>query len=201
MLVVVGCGSVSAYFNHTLVGFHCREQSRGWWFETPSRSLWRHCNGVIQTKLTTTKLCVYTVHTKHTYDSRYGMHQYIDGLAQERRNSSALAMELRLSCTKPSIWYSWEKGRIISPTIHGLFSHNRSSLNTLVFLQDAYKGYSIPNVGEVWGWRVHSLNYYVSCTWQEKCSHDLTHWETKWPLLCWRQFQTRFLERKLLFSI
>ena len=21
------------------------EQSRGWWFETPSRSLWRHCNG------------------------------------------------------------------------------------------------------------------------------------------------------------
>ena len=28
----------------------------------------------------------------------------IDGLVQERRNSSALAMELRLSCTKPSIW-------------------------------------------------------------------------------------------------
>ena len=25
----------------------------------------------------------------------------IDGLVQERRNSSALAMELRLSCTKP----------------------------------------------------------------------------------------------------
>ena len=29
-----------------------------------------------------------------------------DGLVQERRNSSALAMELRLSCTKPSIWYN-----------------------------------------------------------------------------------------------
>ena len=28
---------------------------------------------------------------------------HIDGLVQERRNSSALAMELRLSCTKPSI--------------------------------------------------------------------------------------------------
>ena len=26
----------------------------------------------------------------------------IDGLVQERRNSSALAMELRLSCTNPS---------------------------------------------------------------------------------------------------
>ena len=23
------------------------KQSRGWWFETPSRSLWRHCNGFI----------------------------------------------------------------------------------------------------------------------------------------------------------
>ena len=28
----------------------------------------------------------------------------IDGLVQERRNSSALAMELHLSCTNPSIW-------------------------------------------------------------------------------------------------
>ena len=27
--------------------------------------------------------------------------RHIDGLVQERRNSSALAMELRLSCTKP----------------------------------------------------------------------------------------------------
>ena len=30
---------------------------------------------------------------------------HIDGLVQERRNSSALAMELRLSCTNPSIWH------------------------------------------------------------------------------------------------
>ena len=29
---------------------------------------------------------------------------HIDDLGQERRNSSALAMELRLSCTNPSIW-------------------------------------------------------------------------------------------------
>ena len=29
----------------------------------------------------------------------------IDGLVQERRNSSALAMELRLSCTNSSIWF------------------------------------------------------------------------------------------------
>ena len=28
---------------------------------------------------------------------------YFDGLVQEKRNPSALAMELRLSCTNPSI--------------------------------------------------------------------------------------------------
>ena len=33
-------------------------------------------------------------------------HEYIEGLVQERRNSSALAMELRLSCTNPSTWPS-----------------------------------------------------------------------------------------------
>ena len=30
-------------------------------------------------------------------------HSYIDGLVQERRNSIANALELRLSCTNPSI--------------------------------------------------------------------------------------------------
>ena len=30
---------------------------------------------------------------------------YIDGLVQERRNSIAKALELRLSCTNPSMWY------------------------------------------------------------------------------------------------
>ena len=29
---------------------------------------------------------------------------HVDGLVQERRNSSALAMELHLSCTNPSMW-------------------------------------------------------------------------------------------------
>ena len=31
---------------------------------------------------------------------------HIDGLVQERRNSSALAMELCLSCINPSIWHT-----------------------------------------------------------------------------------------------
>ena len=34
----------------------------------------------------------------------YDSFPYIDGLVQERRNSSALAMQWRLSCTNPSIW-------------------------------------------------------------------------------------------------
>ena len=33
------------------------------------------------------------------------MDSYIDGLVQERHNSSALAMEIRLSCTNPSIYF------------------------------------------------------------------------------------------------
>ena len=34
----------------------------------------------------------------------YSITIHIDGFVQERCNSSALAMELRLSCTNPSIW-------------------------------------------------------------------------------------------------
>ena len=37
--------------------------------------------------------------------------RYINGLVQERRNSSALAMELRLSCTNPSIYSAKNKAR------------------------------------------------------------------------------------------
>ena len=41
---------------------------------------------------------------------------YIEGLVQKRRNSSALAMELRLSCTNPSIsfWTThWPLGDVV----------------------------------------------------------------------------------------
>ena len=52
------------------------KQSWGWLFETPWRPQWRHCN-----------------------DSSSDGLVYIDGLVQGRRNPSALAMTLRLSCT------------------------------------------------------------------------------------------------------
>ena len=63
------------------------KQPWGWWFETPSRSLWRHC---------------YEYQPHSCCAKRLGLGR-IDRLVQERRDSSALAMELRLSCTNLSI--------------------------------------------------------------------------------------------------
>ena len=40
------------------------------------------------------------------YKRRSGLVSYIDGLVQDCSNSSALAMELLQSYTKPSIWSS-----------------------------------------------------------------------------------------------
>ena len=42
---------------------------------------------------------------RNVIDTHYNKFEYdIDGLTQERRNYIAYAMELRLSCTDPSIW-------------------------------------------------------------------------------------------------
>ena len=51
------------------------------------------------------KLSSYQTMTKYN-SAQQTLHMIlgIDGLVQERRNSNALAMELRLSCTKPSVW-------------------------------------------------------------------------------------------------
>ena len=46
-------------------------------------------------------------HNTRPVTSRQG--EDIDGLVQERCNSSALAMELCLSCTNPSIWYQQKR--------------------------------------------------------------------------------------------
>ena len=45
--------------------------------------------------------------------------EHIDGLVQENRNSSALAMELRLSCTKPLSWVTIHKWHHPKPRPHG----------------------------------------------------------------------------------
>ena len=49
--------------------------------------------------------CGYTLHF-YFYPVWYEQsnQHYVDGLVQERRNSIANALELRLSCTNPSMW-------------------------------------------------------------------------------------------------
>ena len=39
-----GGGSIDVYFNLNNLNKRPRKQSQGWWFETPSCPLWRHCN-------------------------------------------------------------------------------------------------------------------------------------------------------------
>ena len=58
---------------------------------------------------------------------KYKVMQHIDGLMQRRRNSSALAMELRVFCTKPSIYPTlqleiWWYGCCLAP-IAEIFSN------------------------------------------------------------------------------
>ena len=60
-----------------------------WWFETPSRPLWRHCNDIY---------CL-----SRCSDS----YLHINGLVQDCSNSSVLAMELLQSCTKHSRQFSF----------------------------------------------------------------------------------------------
>ena len=40
--------SLGVFFDDLRVNKRLSKQSWGWWFETPSRSLWRHCNDSVQ---------------------------------------------------------------------------------------------------------------------------------------------------------
>ena len=50
------------------------------------------------------------------------LYVYIDGLVQKRRNSSALAMELRLSCTNPLIYISTDLCNSLITPVHQQWS-------------------------------------------------------------------------------
>ena len=56
----------------------------------------------------------------------YMYKEKIDGLMQERRNSSALAMELRLSCINPLEWSDW-----LSWWLSYLYSGNSYSIQII----------------------------------------------------------------------
>ena len=61
------------------------------------------------------------IHAYNCYKEQDFM-EYIDGLVKERCNSSANALELRLSCTNPSIWAS-QNFQIHCPNISPFLDH------------------------------------------------------------------------------
>ena len=66
---------------------------------------------------------------------------HIDGSVQERRNPSALAMELRLSCTKPSIWFVAtlpHKQNLLFDLVMGKLCAVRATLAGIIFHINSY---------------------------------------------------------------
>ena len=69
------------------------KQSWGWLFETPSCSLWRHCNGVFLMQKEIWLLYSYLLYSWFN---------------ENRRNSTADTLELRHLCIKPSMYlFAW----------------------------------------------------------------------------------------------
>ena len=50
----------------------------------------------------------------HVSQDMYNWRLKIDGLVQERRNSIANALELRLSCTNPSRFYNMDISKVFN---------------------------------------------------------------------------------------
>ena len=94
------------------------KQPWGWWFETASRSLWRHCNEPFSFHDAIMEKC--SVGTVARLTGREGKwhtvtiivekrYRYIDGLVQDCGISIANALEILQSCTKPSIYcFPWQ---------------------------------------------------------------------------------------------
>ena len=91
-------------------------------------------------------------------------HPHSDGLVQERRSSSALAMELHLSCTKPSIYVFIHKNwRLLKnqPSISAKFSWKifLSTLKKMVLFYVFFLFVKFP----VRGWYKLVLSVMLSC--------------------------------------
>ena len=78
---------------------------------------------------------------------------WVSGLVQERRNSIALAMKLRLCCTNPSIWriQLWSSKKIIRLW---------SSVNS-IFLQPVTRGCILLHT--IYIDKYHGMHYHVRC--------------------------------------
>ena len=123
---------------------------------------------------------------------------YINGLMQERRNSSASAMELRLSCTNPSTWllapcFMWEAQSLLSSTLcelrmlllgfTALILHSLWSCCYELFIDHqtlfcwTHHGFLMP-----YG-IINYLDEPLSCYHGLSLSHCLNHWEGPWRYL------------------
>ena len=66
------------------------KQSRGWWFETPSRSLWRHCKGTNLKRLATLSAgAIFTNSLDLRPDSRLGLDPDRVSLETQSRSKSS----------------------------------------------------------------------------------------------------------------
>ena len=80
------------------------------------------------------KKCYFIIYTQELHYC--ACHQYINGLVQDCSNSSALAMELLQSCTKPLICDLYSAVLIVTLYIISLAQDNNNSIaNVLELLQ------------------------------------------------------------------
>ena len=73
---------------------------------------------------------------------------HINGLVQERRNSSVLAMELRLSCTKPSI-YAWASQNIMAWSVFKTSAGPRTLPSKIWVSPASFPSLSYINFGKI----------------------------------------------------
>ena len=98
---------------------------------------------------------VMSLSTRELSTHTYIYNHNVDGLVQERRNSSALALELRLSCTNPSMWrQSWHHDNCRFPMSSddktGTFSGSLSYFFVIhiIYLQSCCPLY------DIWVWSI-----------------------------------------------
>ena len=140
-----------------------------------------------------------------------GFHLYFSGLVQERCNSSALAMELRLSCIKPSIcccYRAQEPKKVIDapelPTLRSVtfVFHGHICFTCMMFLTEC--GTLRKKKTTSWTWRdsratMRASSSHVSAFPQTKVTLDVSRLEEKWPTFCKQHFPKQFLGRKFLY--
>ena len=119
---------------------------------------------------------------------------HFDGLVQERRNSSALAMELHLSCTNPSIctlsWMQWFMTILYLLLISLQFNicdfqnhYQRWSIIHSIFLMH----FVVKNTNITWCCRIWLKLFYLervnTMSMENVSTNNLVQWSTIWDVI------------------